>query len=93
LSAVRDCLFNTFVATVHIGRLGSAHNHTFFFFGGATARGGPWAPLQYASKPLDPLLYLSIRLFPSFSDPWTRSPSSSSGIHYVPRLIIRLRNN
>ena len=30
---------------------------------------GPWPPLQYASKPLDPLLYLSIRLFPSFSGP------------------------
>ena len=44
----------------------------FFFFGGATARGGPWPPLQYASRPLDPLLYLSIRLFPSFSGPWTR---------------------
>ena len=43
-----------------------------FFFGGATARRGPWPPLQYASKPLDPLLYLSIRLFPSLSGPWTR---------------------
>ena len=49
----------------------------FFFFGGATARGGPWPPLQYASKPLDPLLYLSIRLFPSFSGPWTRHPAIS----------------
>jgi hypothetical protein len=39
------------------------------FFYGATARGGPWPPFQYASKPLDPLLYLSIRLFPSFSGP------------------------
>jgi hypothetical protein len=39
----------------------------YMFFYGATARGGPWPPLQYASKPLDPLLYLSIRLFPSFS--------------------------
>ena len=47
------------------------------FFGGATARGGPWPPLQYASKPLDPLLYLSIRLFPSFSGPWTRHPAIS----------------
>ena len=27
-----------------------------FFFGGATAWGGPWPPLQYASRPLDPLL-------------------------------------
>jgi hypothetical protein len=35
-----------------------------YFFYGATARGGPWPPLKYASKPLDPLLYLSIRLFP-----------------------------
>ena len=48
-----------------------------FFFDGATARGGPWPPLQYASKPLDPLLCLSIRLFPSFSAPWTRHPTIS----------------
>jgi hypothetical protein len=41
----------------------------FFFFYGATARGGPWPPFQSASKHLDPLLYLSIRLFPSFSGP------------------------
>jgi hypothetical protein len=41
----------------------------FFIFYGATAWGGPWPPFQYASKPLDPLLYLSIRLFPSFSGP------------------------
>ena len=54
-----------------------AHSLTFFFFGGATARGGPWPPLQYASKPLDPLLYLSIRLFPSFSGPCTRHPATS----------------
>jgi hypothetical protein len=40
-----------------------------FFFYGAIARGGPWPPLQYVSKPLDPLLYPSIRLFPSFSGP------------------------
>ena len=52
-------------------------SETFFFFGGATARGGPWPPLQYASKPLDPLLCLSIRLFPSFSGPWTRHPAIS----------------
>jgi hypothetical protein len=39
----------------------------FFFFYGATARGGPWPPLQYVSKHLDSLLYLSIRLFPSFT--------------------------
>jgi hypothetical protein len=38
-------------------------------FYGATARGGPRPPLQYVSKPLDPLLYLSIRLFPSSSGP------------------------
>ena len=48
-----------------------------FFFGGPTARSGPWPPLQYASKPLDPLLYLSIRLFPSFSGPWTHHPAIS----------------
>jgi hypothetical protein len=41
----------------------------FFFFYGATAQGGPWPPLQYVSKLLDPLLYPSIRLFPSFSGP------------------------
>ena len=52
-------------------------NIIFVFFGGATALGGPWPPLQYASKPLDPLLYLSIRLFPSFSGPWTRHPAIS----------------
>ena len=49
----------------------------FFFFNGATAPGGPWPPLQYASKPLDPLLCLSVRLFPSFSGPWTRHPTIS----------------
>ena len=49
----------------------------FFFFDGATARGGPWPPLQYAPKPLDPLLCLSIRFFPSFSGPWTRHPAIS----------------
>jgi hypothetical protein len=38
----------------------------FFFFYGATARSGPWPPLQYVSKPLDPLLYLSIRLVSSW---------------------------
>jgi len=49
----------------------------FFFFGGATAQGGPWPPLQYASKSLDPSLCLSIRLFPSFSGPWTLRPAIS----------------
>ena len=48
-----------------------------FFFGGATAWGGPWPPLQYASRPLDPLLCLSIRLSPSFSGSWTRHPAIS----------------
>jgi len=28
LSAVRECLFNVFVATLYIGRLASAHNRT-----------------------------------------------------------------
>jgi glucan phosphoethanolaminetransferase (alkaline phosphatase superfamily) len=51
------------------------YHRRFIFFGGATARGG--SPLQYASKPLDPLLCLSIRLFPSFSGPWTRHPAIS----------------
>jgi hypothetical protein len=49
----------------------------FFFFDGAAARRGPWPPLQYASKPLDPLLCPSIRLFPSLSGPWTRHPAIS----------------
>ena len=44
---------------------------------GATARGGPWPPLQYASRSLGSLLYLSIRLYPSFSGPWTRHPAIS----------------
>src|SRR5215469_7613129 len=52
----------------------------FFFFVGATARGGPWPPLQYASKLLDPLLYLSIHLFPSFSGPWPRHPAISFSV-------------
>ena len=51
--------------------------HTPFFFDGTTVRGGPCPPLQYASKPLDPLLCLSIHLFPSFSGPWTRHPAIS----------------
>ena len=44
---------------------------------GATARDGPWPPLQCASKPLDSLLCLSIHLNPSFSGPWTRHPATS----------------
>ena len=44
---------------------------------GATARGGPWPPLQHASRSLSPLLCLSIRLYPSFSGPWTRHPAIS----------------
>ena len=39
-------------------------NFVIFLFDGATGRGGPWPPLQYASKPLDPLLSLSLSLFP-----------------------------
>jgi hypothetical protein len=39
----------------------SSSSSFFFFFFYATARGGPWPPLQYVSKPLDPLLYLAIR--------------------------------
>ena len=42
---------------------------------GATAQGGPWPPLQYAFKPLDSLLCLSICLHPSFSCPWTHHPA------------------
>ena len=44
---------------------------------GATARGAPWPPLQYAPRSLGSLLYLSIRLSPSFSGPWTRQPAHS----------------
>ena len=44
---------------------------------GATARGGPWPPLQYASRSLGSLLCLSIRLYPYFSGPWTRHPAIS----------------
>jgi hypothetical protein len=55
----------------------SSSSVRIFFFCGATARGGPWPPFQYVSKPLDPLLYLYIRLFPSFSGPWTRHPAIS----------------
>jgi len=44
---------------------------------GATARDGPWPPLQCASKPLDSLLCLSIHLNPSSSGPWTRHPATS----------------
>ena len=36
----------------------ATHTHTLricnLLFNGATAQGGPWPPLQYASKPLDP---------------------------------------
>jgi len=44
---------------------------------GSTARGGPWPPLQYASRSLGSLIYLSIRFYPSFSGPWTRHPAIS----------------
>ena len=44
---------------------------------GATAWGGPWPPLQYASRSLGSLLYISTRLYPSFSGPWTRHPAIS----------------
>ena len=44
---------------------------------GATARGGPWPPLQCASRPLDYLLCLSSHLNPSSSGPWTRHPATS----------------
>ena len=49
----------------------------FFYFDGTTVQGGPWPPLQYASKPLDPLFCLSIRLFPSFLGSWTHHPAIS----------------
>ena len=44
---------------------------------GATAWGGPWPPLQCASKTLNSLLCLSIHLNPSCSGPWTRHPATS----------------
>ena len=47
---------------------------------GATARGGPWPPLQYASKSLGSLLYLSIFL---------RSMDTSSS-HLILGLPLRL---
>ena len=47
---------------------------------GATARSGPWPPLQYASRSLGSLLYLSIHLSPSFSGPWTRHPAISFSV-------------
>src|SRR5215469_8145962 len=49
-------------------------------FVGATAQGGPWPPLHYASKLLDPLLYLSIHLFPSFSGLWPCHPAISFSV-------------
>ena len=44
---------------------------------GATVRGGLWPLLQYASRSLGSLLYLCLRLYPSFSGPWTRHPAIS----------------
>jgi hypothetical protein len=41
--------------------------YALLLFYGATARGGPWPPLQYVSKLLNPLLYLSIRLLHIYS--------------------------
>ena len=58
--------------------LWTAHHN--ILFSGATAQGGPSPPLQYASKPLDPLLCLSIHLFPSFLGPWTRHPAISFSV-------------
>ena len=57
----------------------------FFFFGGATARGGSWPPLQYASRPLDPLLCLSPFVYPIF----LRSVDTSSS-HLIFGLPLRL---
>jgi hypothetical protein len=45
---------------LNFSQLFSSFFFFFFFFYGATARGGPWPPLQYVSKLLVPLLYLSI---------------------------------
>ena len=57
---------------------------TFFFLGGATARGGPWPPFQYASRPLDPLLCLH-----SFIPIFLRSVDTSSS-HRIFGLPLRL---
>ena len=81
---------STFVSTLHIGGRSFVRNlrtrHAVVTGAhlswnpppdGATARGGPWPPLQCASKPLDSLLCLSIHLNPSSSGPWTRHSATS----------------
>jgi hypothetical protein len=62
----------------------------FFFFYGATARGGPWPPSQYAPKPLDHLIYLSIRLFPIFLRSVDTSSSHLSTSELILSLCLRL---
>ena len=53
---------------------------------GATARGGPWPPLQYASRPLGSLLSLSLHSFTPIS---LRSMDTSSS-HLILGLPLRL---
>ena len=60
---------------------------------GATARGGPWPPLQYASRSLGSLLCLSIRLHPSFSCPWTRHPAISFLVFLFVSLLTAFRTS
>jgi hypothetical protein len=73
-----ECIENSMA---NFGSDSTHHNKVrgfvFVFFYGATARGGPWSPLQYVSKPLDPLLSLH-----SFIPIFLRSvvTSSSPGI-------------
>jgi hypothetical protein len=60
-----DTLYGRHVSAISLSHPQASHFFFFFFFYGATARGRTWPPLQYVSKTLDPLLSLSIRLFPS----------------------------
>ena len=60
---------------------------------GAKARGGPWPPLQCASRPLDSLLCLSIHLNPSSSGPWTRHPATSFLAFLFVLLLTAFRTN
>jgi uncharacterized membrane protein len=54
------CVSGVYMCFVLMKLLLLSEVQVFFFFYGATAQGGPWSLFQYTSKPLDPLLYLSI---------------------------------
>ena len=63
---------------------------------GATSRGGPWPPLQCASRPVDSLLCLSMDLNPSSSGPWTRQPATFPRLQHslnVPCAKFQIRNS